>query len=179
MLLRCRGPDGTFRVTVEPTTTFGQLIKDVRNEQGPSLPPLGSPNKQANSPFPAAAPAPVDRRPQDDNSSQLAEQSDRQTDTGRCSCQDWRRWIKVLPPSHQEYPGLITDLSFLDMVTSSSSTTSTAALRMELPTASPPPRLRVSTGTQSCPPKMVQSIPRASAYLGRGKWSASQPSTTA
>ena len=165
MLLRCRGPDGTFRVTVEPTTTFGQLIKDVRTNRA-----QGSPNKQANnSPFSAAAPAPVDRRPKDNNSSQLAEQGNRQTDTGRFSCQDWRRWTKVLPPSPLEYSGLITDLSFLGMVTSSSSTTSTATLRMEPPTASPPRQLRASTGTPSCPPKMVQSIPRASAYLGRGK----------
>ena len=30
MLIRVRGPDGTFRITIGPTDTFGQLEQKVR-----------------------------------------------------------------------------------------------------------------------------------------------------
>ncbi|KAF4121368.1 hypothetical protein GMORB2_2330 [Geosmithia morbida] len=56
MLLRCRGPDGTFRITVEPTTTFGQLVKDLLPQLPPTVNPqsvtvANSPNKETAKPI--------------------------------------------------------------------------------------------------------------------------------
>jgi nuclear protein localization family protein 4 len=37
MLLRFRGPDGTFRIPIEPSDTFRKLGKKVRNSRIPGL----------------------------------------------------------------------------------------------------------------------------------------------